>query len=410
MSIFICNSNEKNKRNKSSKYDSKKLDNIINDDNKYKKDLNLNQDIDMQTNYKLNETPDEKDCSVKGTIGLANLGFTCYFNSILQNLKNVYPFTLYLLKNYKNFNKSGFTYKYCKLIANLISQKKNKYFEPSEFFNCLQELAPIFRICEQNDSCICILYIFKYLEKEIKKPGEPNPDIIDSLNEEDKKKFKHFISKSFSGKNSYILDYFYGFQQEIFKCRKCQSSRIFFQGFSVLNLPIAISDVQRISKLEDAFKCYQLWRTHKDKENFDCSDCKGRDTMNRSLIISYPKILIINFKRIGEEYFYNHNVEIPPELILDKYKYELIGFIEHIGGPKSGHNIALCKNFFDDRWYEYNDDQVRRIEYFNIKNKKEKPDTKNGFLFFYKRLDIFENIETKEGKNIIIDASFSLME
>lgn len=409
MNIIICNSNEKNKRYKSDKYDSKELHNIISDDNK-NKNPNLNQDIDIQKNDKSYEIPKKEDCSVKGIIGLANLGFTCYLNSVLQNLKNVYPFTLYLLQNYKNFNTSGFTYKYCKLIANLISQKKNKYFKPSEFFYCFQELAPNFRICEQNDSCICIMYIFKYLEKETKKPGEPNPDIIDSLNEEDRKKFKQFISKSFNGKNSYILDYFYGFQQEIFKCRKCQSSNIIFQGFSVLNLPIAITDVQRIYKLEDAFKYYQLWRTHKKKENFDCSACKGWDTMNRSLIISYPKILIINFKRIGEEYFYNHNVEIPSELILDKYKYELIGFIEHNGGPKSGHNIALCKNFFDDRWYEYDDDQVREIEYLNIENEKEKPDTKRGFLFFYKRLDIFQNIETKEGKNIIIDASFSLIQ
>ena len=409
MSVFCCDSNKKCKKHKD-------LDNIKNNDNKYKENQNLNQDTDkvlknnMQKQNKLYETPEKEYCSVNGIVGLANLGFTCYFNSALQNLKNIYPFTLYLLKNYKNFKESGFTYKYCKLIANLIGQTKNKYFEPIEFFDYFQKLAPNFRIYEQNDSCICIMYIFKYLEKEAKIQGEPNPDIIDSLNEEETKKFKNFISNSFSGRNSYILDYFYGFQQEIFKCRKCQDTNINFQGFNVLNLPIAITDTQRISKLEDAFKYYQLWRTHKDKENFYCSACKERDTMNRSLIISYPKILIINFKRIGEEYFYNHDVEIPPKLILDKYKYELIGFIEHIGGSKSGHNIALCKNFFDDKWYEYNDDEVRRVECFNIKNEEEKLVTKNGFLFFYKKLGIYENIETKDGKNIIIDASFSLMQ
>lgn len=32
-----------------------------------------------------------------------------------------------------------------------------------------------------------------------------------------------------------------------------------------------------------------------------------------------------------------------------------MGFIKHFGDEKSGHNLAYCKNMFDDKWYEYND-------------------------------------------------------
>ena len=130
--------------------------------------------------------------------------------------------------------------------------------------------------------------------------------------------------------------------------------------------------------------------------------------MTKTIIISYPKILIINFKRIGEQHFYDHNVEVTSELNINKYKYELIGFIKHIGGEKSGHNIAVCKNFFDNKWYEYDDHLVREITTFKYSDKKDKPDTRNGFLFFYKKLGIFDNIETDEDKNLIFKISFDI--
>ena len=419
MSITICDScNKKNKKkqnNTNLENDNKGIihnnsgSGIININEKGNlKDIEKknNEDNNIIQNIIVNQAKE-----INGTIGLINLGFTCYFNSAIQNLKNVYPLTLYILKNYKTFkeSKSRFFLNYCKLIGNLINQNTLDYFVPNELFSNLQELNPSFRIGEQNDSSICIMNILKYLEKETIKSGEPTPEIIESLEEDDKMKFKNYINKYYSKKNSYILDYFYGFQQDIYECRLCKyKNNNSFQGFIVLNLPIVTSQNNHIINLDTlkvAIDHYQYGRLHKNEEGFDCPKCKNRDIMTKSTIISYPKILIINFKRVGEQYFYNHNLEIPFELNVDKYKYELIGFIKHFGGAKSGHNIAICKNFFDNKWYEYDDHEVKNIKNKYYNKKKDEPNTANGFLFFYKKTGILETTETEDEKNNIIQAS-----
>ena len=153
-----------------------------------------------------------------------------------------------------------------------------------------------------------------------------------------------------------------------------------------------------IYTLNEAIEYYQKSQIHENESGFVCPNCKKYSILTQSLIISYPKNLIINFKRIGEKDFYNHNVLIPGILELPTsnyfYEYELIGLIKHIGGAFSGHNIAICKNFFDEKWYVYNDSRVIRVDntsYVNkayINEKDSYVDTSNGFLFFYKKKDI----------------------
>ena len=360
------------------------------------------------------ENPNKLGKYVEGTIGLVNIGNICYLNSVIQNLKNIFPLTVYLFQNIREFNPNGFVYKYCELIANLVNQDTNRYISPKEFFSKLCDLAPVFRFGEQYDSNISLIYILNLLEKETRKTiGKKimNRYDIDNIyfqSLEEKKKFYEFSNKLYENKNSIITDLFFGIQEDKYICKNknCNYINYTFQNFCVLNLPIMTYNNTPIKSLENSIQYYQYGQMHIKDEDFYCSKCQCKDNRitTSSTIFSLPKILIINLKRVGEKDFYKHNVEIPENIKLNnkieniEYEYELIGLIKHFGDEKSGHNVAFCKNYFDNKWYEYND---RTIIIFNSKNCKYYQnqqnntiniDTSNGFLFFYKRKNlIFEN-------------------
>ena len=333
-----------------------------------------------------------------GAIGLVNIGNTCYFNAAIQNLKNISILTLYLLQHH-NLDKDGFTYKYCELISNLINQDIYQWYEPRNFFLKLNSMTNRFIFGKQNDSNFLILYILTFLEKENKiyfgeKPFKKINISTNFFSQEEKIIFSTFIDNFYEKKNSCIADIFYGFQEDIYKCNYCLNATFNYQGFSVLNIPVMKRNKMPIYSLIDAINYYNEIQDHTNENGFTCSKCHGSNISTQSRIIYYPKTLIINFKRIGETTFYGHNLDIPFDFNLKNlvdgtiYEYTLIGFIKHYGGGNSGHNIAICKNFFDSIWYEYDDSQVTSIQNSShmIGNKI---DTSGGFLFFYSRKNIF---------------------
>lgn len=82
-----------------------------------------------------------------------------------------------------------------------------------------------------------------------------------------------------------------------------------------------------ILTLEKVIKYCQNSNIHEKELGLNCPVCNNNIILTKSSIVYFPKILIINFKRIREKKFYNHNVEVPTNLILDNCKYELTGFI-----------------------------------------------------------------------------------
>ena len=108
-------------------------------------------------------------------------------------------------------------------------------------------------------------------------------------------------------------------------------------------------------------------------------------------IIHTPDILIIYINKVIDNNYYNNTIIFPFQLDLSNEinvkkneKFDLKGILNHIGGEYSGHYTAICKNFIDNYWYEYNDDIVNYVD--NLSNKSEKV-----MILFYERIGLDYN-------------------
>ena len=87
-------------------------------------------------------------------------------------------------------------------------------------------------------------------------------------------------------------------------------------------------------------------------------------------------------KRVSEGVDEHKNV-----LPAKQYLYELYGVVFHIGNsPTSGHYTACVKGVFDNYWYYCDDKVVNRVKHPFIVDPRQKQNTKQPFILFYRKI------------------------
>ena len=303
-------------------------------------------------------------------------------SSVIQNLKNISIFKKKILTS-KHFN-DPIIISFQKLLNNLLfSNQKNVSL--LEFKNYFGSKFKKFEGDKDNDSAYFLIQLINHLHKIYNninnKKISKNFDFL-NLKPNEKQVLNKFLNSYETRNNSFILDLFYGYQMFRIICSKCDHCEVSFQSFNILDIPL-MDNRKKLTKLEQCINTF-LYTKSNYNSDFECKKCHKNDILYSSSIIHFPKILIINLKRLGEKNeIYNHYVEIPQELDtinIDKlkyfkFKYYLKGFIRHNGGSNGGHNIAYLKNMINDKWYIFNDDN-NIIELKNIS-------FENAFLLFY---------------------------
>uniref|UniRef100_A0A672I6A4 Ubiquitin carboxyl-terminal hydrolase n=1 Tax=Salarias fasciatus TaxID=181472 RepID=A0A672I6A4_SALFA len=123
------------------------------------------EDLDM-------ETEEEDDLRARGLTGLKNIGNTCYMNAALQALSNCPPLTQFFLECgglVRTDKKPALCKSYQKLVTDLWHKNRPSYVVPTNLFQGIKAINPMFRGYSQQDSQEFLRCLMDQLHEELKE-------------------------------------------------------------------------------------------------------------------------------------------------------------------------------------------------------------------------------------------------
>ena len=321
-------------------------------------------------------------------------------------------------------------------------ESRNRHYSPHEFKNKISLMNLLFVNNQVNDSKNFIDFIIRTLHEEL-NTSIISYDIsgmntyLNNNNNQFDYAFQVFNEVYQKILRSKISELFYAISHKTTQCLSCKNCKYNFQAYNLLefhleevkNYAITLinnnmimnnsnnlnnnnsfmllnnndnnQDINsiKLSKLNnnivgisDCFEFIQKVDTVQDSYKIFCSNCGFLANMAYSYnLTTAPKILIILLNR-GIYNQFNIKLEFSTELDITKYvskktgntKYQLIGVITHVGeSGEGGYFIAHCLSPVDNRWYTYNDSNVKETDNF----KKNVIDFGMPYFLFYKKFE-----------------------
>lgn len=192
----------------------------------------------------------------RGTVGLTNLGNTCYMNSALQCIRSVEELVYYFMaQKYKEDlnldnplgHKGTIAKSYAGLLESIYGQEAASSFAPRNFKNALGKAQPLFSGYGQQDSQEFLSFLVDGLHEDLnrikKKPYTEYPDSDDNTVHDPaaiRELGEKFREIHHSRNDSVAMDLFNGFYKNTMVCPECDKVSITFDPYSLLTLQLPI--------------------------------------------------------------------------------------------------------------------------------------------------------------------------
>ncbi|CAL9046816.1 ubiquitin carboxyl-terminal hydrolase 23-like isoform X1 [Musa acuminata AAA Group] len=286
--------------------------------------------------------------------GLANLGNTCFLNSVIQCLTYTEPFAAYLQsgKHKSSCHTTGFC-AMCALQNHVITalQSSGKILSPSHLVKNLRCISRNFRNSRQEDAHEYMVNLLESMHKCCLPSGVPSesPSAYE----------RSLVHKIFGGR----------LRSQV-KCMQCSYSSSKFDPFLDLSLEIVKADSLR-KALAHFTAVEQL---DGGQRQYQCQRCKEKVRALKQLTIhKAPYVLTIHLKRFGSHVpgqKIDKKVTFEPTLDLKPFvsdqhggdlKYTLYGVLVHAGwSTHSGHYYCYVRTS-SGMWHSLDDNQVRQV-------------------------------------------------
>ncbi|KAG2137582.1 uncharacterized protein EDB93DRAFT_1253593 [Suillus bovinus] len=359
------------------------------------------------------------------TVGLKNLGNTCYMNATIQCLSATVPFARFFTegrwrKAVNLVNPMGTKGNLASAFAHILydmSHSELPHLIPASFRKSICTHAPQFSGSDQHDSQEFLTFLLDGLHEDLNRVLHKPSNGTTPEREAELERLPQSIASAQEWEiyrmrnDSLIVDFFQGQFKNRLECLTCRKTSTTYNSFMYLSLPMpAVKGLSKTS-LQSCLDAFVKEEVLSGTEAWHCPHCKALRNATKQLSLSrLPPILLIHLKRFSHKGVFTDKIEtvvdfplkgldltnymppaLPPGMLngsangigdprvqTPPYKYDLYGVTNHFGNLSNGHYTAFIAS--RGGWVYCDDSRVTPTDAKDIVGRP-------AYVLYYKRIE-----------------------